>query len=57
MGAITLNDYDPEAVKTNPSELCADVYISGNALPQKMTELYAMSGKTVNKEPEIVLQP
>ena len=56
MGAITLNDYDPEEVKTNPSELCTDMYISGNALPGKMEAMYAMSGKTVNKEPEVLLQ-
>jgi len=45
MGAITLNDYDPEAVKTQPSELCADVHRAGKALPDKMAAIYALAAR------------
>lgn len=45
MGAITLDDYDPEAVKTQPSELCADVYLPGKTMPQKMAAMYAGAAK------------
>jgi uncharacterized protein len=45
MGAITLNDYDPEAVKTQPSELCADVHRTGKALPDKMAAMYALAAR------------
>lgn len=45
MGAIPLDDYDPEAVKTQPSELCADVKLAGQALPDKMAAMYALAAK------------
>lgn len=45
MGAITLDDYDPALVKTEASELCADVYTPGKALPDKMRSMYALAAK------------
>lgn len=38
---ITEADYDPAAIKTIPSELCADVHIDGGkALPEEMQRFY-----------------
>jgi len=45
MGAITADDYDREMIKTEPSELCADVYLPGQALPDKMEAMYALAAK------------
>ena len=45
MGAITLDDYDPDEVKTNPSELCTDVYMPGKAIPKKIAAMYAATAK------------
>lgn len=45
MGAITLDDYDSESVKTRSSELCADVYMPGKAIPQKIADMYAEVGQ------------
>lgn len=35
-GAITEDDYDPAAIRTEPSELCAEVHVPGEALPEPM---------------------
>lgn len=45
MGAITADDYDLEMIKTEPSELCADVHMPGQALPPEMATMYAVSAK------------
>ncbi|NEQ72840.1 MAG: radical SAM/SPASM domain protein maturase [Okeania sp. SIO2C9] len=45
MGAITSDDYDFDAVKTNPAQLCADVHIPGKSLPDKMKAAYAVAAK------------
>lgn len=41
MGAITAADFDPERIYTDPNELCADVNLGGQAIPQRMKDLYA----------------
>ena len=43
MGAITAADYDAEAIKANPSELCADVHAAGQELPAPMQRLLSAS--------------
>ncbi|MBO9999202.1 MAG: TIGR04463 family radical SAM/SPASM RiPP maturase [Cyanobacteria bacterium SID2] len=45
MGAITEADYDPQVVQTDPSELCADVYLPGKALPDKIAATYTLSAR------------
>lgn len=40
MNAITRDDFDPEAVRTEPSELCADTALAGEALPPEMQAYY-----------------
>lgn len=50
MGFIKPGDYDPEAVETNPAELCADVQIAGGkALPEAMQREYEAQKKRVKK--------
>lgn len=44
MGAITAEDYDPEEIRTDPAELCADVHVEGKELPLPMQRLYAAQG-------------
>lgn len=46
MGFVKADDYDPEAVHTDPSELCADVKIDGGkALPAEMQRHYEAQKK------------
>jgi uncharacterized protein len=40
MGVVKADDYDPEAVCTDPAELCADVQLEGRALPEEMQRHY-----------------
>ena len=35
-GVITADDYDQDAIRTEPSELCADVHVPGQPLPVAM---------------------
>jgi uncharacterized protein len=45
MTAITADDFDAEATRTDPSELCADVLLQGKALPAEMQALYDQQKK------------
>lgn len=36
MKYITADDYDPTSIRTNPAELCTDVDVQGDALPENM---------------------
>jgi len=41
MGIVTAEDYEPDAVETDPQALCADVYTDGGqALPETMQAMY-----------------
>lgn len=45
MGAIAQDDIDPALARTDPAELCTDDMLSGEALPDAMTALYASQKK------------
>lgn len=49
MGFVKPEDYDPEAVETQPMELCADVAVEGKALPEAMLRAYEAQKEHVKK--------
>ena len=50
MGFVKPEDYDPEAVETDPAELCADVHVAGGKeLPEAMRREYEAQKKRVKK--------
>lgn len=62
-GALNTSDYDPDEVRTNPKELCADLHVSGGqALPEEMQRVYEQQAKELEKQNRMrrhlrVLQP
>lgn len=49
MGALTVEDYDPTACFTDPTELCADVNLGGKSIPERMQEYYAEQKKRLKR--------
>lgn len=45
MGAVTVDDYNLDEVRTDPSQLCADVHVAGQALPEEMQRFYDEEAK------------
>lgn len=57
MGAVTEGDFDPEAVRTDPAELCADTAILGEPLPPEMVAFYEAQRAAARRRTLPVLQP
>ncbi|WP_437834224.1 TIGR04463 family radical SAM/SPASM RiPP maturase [Sorangium sp. So ce1153] len=56
VGAVTADDFDPGAVRTDPAELCADTALAGEALPPEMQAFYdAHAQKAASKKRKLPL--